>query len=467
MFKSLKEKLTSWFKKPEEPKKEVKKKKKKLEKAPKKEKKEKPKKTKIKRPKKVEQKEQPAQIAPAQIHAQDEPPVQTPQEPPAPVEQIPSQPTEQPVQEEKPGFFRRLFSKKEKPEIKKAPDEPTAQTPQLAPQESALPIAPPAATQEPSAQITPAQTPQEQPPQVEQPIQEEPKENFFTKLASRLSTSTLNQEQFDELFPELEMILLENNVALEALDQIRLRLSKDLVGIEVKKSKVQETILNSLKETIESLLIEPPNLIQQINKKLSGPFVIIFVGINGSGKTTTIAKFAHLLKKHNITSVLAAADTFRAASIEQIKFHGKKLDVPVIASQYGSDPASVAFDAIKHAKAKAIKAVLIDTAGRMYTKTDLMKEMEKISRISKPDLKIFVGESITGNDATEQAKAFNEAINIDGIILTKADVDEKAGTILSVSQVTSKPIYFLGTGQDYEDLAPFTKKDVLKNLGLE
>ena len=139
----------------------------------------------------------------------------------------------------------------------------------------------------------------------------------------------------------------------------------------------------------------------------------------------------------------------------------------MIASQYGSDPASVAFEARKYAEAHNIKAVLIDTAGRMYTKTNLIKEMEKIVRVSQPDLKLFIAESITGNDATEQAKAFNEAINIDGIILTKADVDEKAGTILSVSQVTSKPIYFLGTGQDYEDLAPFTKKDVLKNLGLE
>ncbi len=296
--------------------------------------------------------------------------------------------------------------------------------------------------------------------------QEEKKPGFFSKLASKLSTSTLTQEQFDELFPELEIVLLENNVALQVVDKIRDTLSKDLVGIEIKKSKVEETILNSLKESINSILVEPPNLLEKIKKSLD-IYTIIFVGINGSGKTTSIAKLAHLFKKNNISCVLAAADTFRAASIEQLKTHAQKLNVPIIAHQYGADPASVAFDAKKYAKAHNIKVVLIDTAGRMYTKANLIKEMEKIVRVSKPDLKLFIGESITGNDATEQARTFNEAIDIDGIILSKADVDEKAGAILSVSQVTGKPIYFLGTGQNYEDLQPFTKSSVLKNLGLE
>src|SRR3989344_59531 len=293
------------------------------------------------------------------------------------------------------------------------------------------------------------------------------KRGFFAKLVSKLSTSTLTQEQFDSIFPELEMTLLENNVALQVVDKIHSELSKDLIGIEIKKSKVEETILNSLKETISNILIEPPNLLEQIKKKLSGPFTIIFVGINGSGKTTTIAKFAYLLKQNKISCVLAAADTFRAASIEQLKIHAQKLSLPIIAHQYGADPASVAFDAKKYAEAHNIQVVLIDTAGRMYTKTNLIKEMEKIVRISSPDLKLFIGESITGNDVVEQAKTFNEAISIDGIILSKADVDEKAGAILSVSQVTNKPIYFLGVGQNYSNLQPFKKSSVLKNLGLE
>ena len=295
----------------------------------------------------------------------------------------------------------------------------------------------------------------------------EEKPGFFAKLKNKLSTSALTKEQFDEIFHDLEITLLENNVALEVVEKIRDKLSKDLVGIEIKKSEINNAIINSLKEAINSLLIEPPNLIEQINKKLEIPFTIIFVGINGSGKTTAIGKIAHLLKQNKISCVLAAADTFRAASIEQLQKHAEALNIPIIKHEYGSDPAAVAFDAKKYAQAHKIKVVLIDTAGRMYTKTNLIKEMEKIVRISNPDLKLFIGESITGNDAIKQAKTFNEAINIDGIILTKADVDEKAGTILSVSYVTKKPIYFLGTGQSYSDLIPFTKKNVLKNLGLE
>jgi len=296
---------------------------------------------------------------------------------------------------------------------------------------------------------------------------EEPKENFFSKLMKRFSSSDrLTKEQFEEVFQELEIILLENNVAVEVVEKIKKDLEKDIVGMEIKRDKLYYQIIESLKISILDVLIEPPDLIQKIKEKQE-PYVILFFGINGSGKTTSIAKLAHLLKKNNISSVMAAADTFRAASIEQLKVHGAVLGINVIARDYGSDPASVAFDAIQYAKKNHIKAVLIDTAGRMYTKHNLMKEMEKIVRVSKPDLKIFVGESITGNDATEQARTFNETAGIDGIILTKADVDDKAGTILSVSYVTKKPIFFLGTGQSYNDLTPFKKKDVLKHLGLE
>lgn len=296
--------------------------------------------------------------------------------------------------------------------------------------------------------------------------EEAPKENFFTRLVKRISSAQLTQEQFDEIFMELELTLLENNVALEAVDKIREHLSKELIGKNIKKEKAPEFVLQSLKDGILSLLIEPPNLLEQI-KKSQQPYVILFFGINGTGKTTSIAKLAHLLKKNNISCVLSAADTFRAASIEQLKTHADKIGVPMVASEYGADPASVAFDAIAYAKKHHLKAVLIDTAGRMYTKENLLKEMEKIVRVAKPNLKLFVGESITGNDAIEQARTFNESIGIDGIILTKADIDEKAGAILSVSHVTQKPIFFLGTGQGLDDLTPFSKKTVLKNLGLE
>lgn len=308
----------------------------------------------------------------------------------------------------------------------------------------------------------------------ETPLQETQKEpevkesgNFFTKLLKKISTSKLSQQDFDEAFEDLEITLLENNVALEAVDAIRESLSNSLVNEQIKKSEAPARILLALKESILSLLQEPPNLIKQIKEKNNGPFVILFFGINGTGKTTSIAKLAHYLKEENISCVLAAADTFRAASIEQLQTHADKLKVPIVSSQYGSDPSSVAYDAISYAKAHKIQCVLIDTAGRMYTKSNLLKEMEKIIRVSKPDLKIFVGESITGNDAIEQARTFNDTAGIDGIILSKADIDKKAGTILSVSHITKKPIYFLGTGQNYKDLIPFTKKTVLKNLGLE
>jgi len=291
-------------------------------------------------------------------------------------------------------------------------------------------------------------------------------EGWFTKLFKKAISVKLTQLEFDEFFQGLEITLLENNVALEVVDRIKESLAKDLIGAELRRDEAEEFILKALKKSILSILISPPDIIKQIKEK-QGVFVIVFFGINGSGKTTSIAKFAYKLKEHNISSVLAAADTFRAASIEQIQKHGSNLNIPVVAHTYGADPAAVAFDAIQYAKSHNIKAVLIDTAGRMYTKANLLKEMEKIIRVSKPDLKIFVGESITGNDATEQARTFNEAVGIDGTILSKADVDDKAGTILSVGYITKKPIYFLGTGQEYKDLKEFNAKDVLKHLGLE
>ena len=303
------------------------------------------------------------------------------------------------------------------------------------------------------------------PPKPEQPKKEE-KSGFFSKLIKTISKTKLTKDQFDELFDEFEITLLENNVALEAADRIRESLSSDFVGKSIPKNEIENKVMESLKNSILNILIEPPDLLAKIKEK-SEPYIIVFFGINGSGKTTSIAKLAYKLKQAGISSALAAGDTFRAASIEQLEKHAEKLDIKIIKQQYGSDPAAVAFDAKQYAKKNKIQAVLIDTAGRMYTKANLLKEMEKIIKVSKPDLKIFVGESITGNDATEQAKTFNESIGIDGIILSKADVDEKAGTILSVSHITGKPIYYLGVGQNYPDLKPFTKKDVLKNLGLE
>lgn len=295
---------------------------------------------------------------------------------------------------------------------------------------------------------------------------EQEKKGFLARLKEKFEFK-VTEEYFEGIFSELELILLENNIALEVVEKIKSDLKQELVGLKMKKEEVSDKIKQALKISIESLFEKPFDILEKI-KEISKekPAVIVFFGINGSGKTSTIAKISYLLKKNNISVLLAAGDTFRAASIEQLTEHANKLGVKIIKSKYNADPASIAFDAISHAKAHKIQAVLIDTAGRMHTKSSLLKEMEKICRVSQPDLKIFVAESITGNDAIEQAKTFNQAIGIDAIILTKADIDEKAGTTLSVSYITGKPILFLGTGQDYKDLEIFDRKRVIENLGL-
>ncbi len=293
------------------------------------------------------------------------------------------------------------------------------------------------------------------------------KKGFAKKITEKITKTTISEKKFDELFWDLEVALMENNVAVEVIEKIKQDLKKQLTSRPLARSKIQETIIQSLKDSIEELFyVKKRNLIQEINEKKEKPYVILFVGINGSGKTTTIAKTAKLLKDNNLKCVLAASDTFRAAAIQQLEKHAEALKVKLIKHDYGADPAAVAFDAIKYAEAKNIDAVLIDTAGRLHTNINLVDEMKKIARVAKPDMKIFVGESITGNDCVEQAKRFNEAIGIDGMILAKADIDEKGGAAISVSYVTQKPIMFIGTGQSYTDLAPFNPEIIVDSLGL-
>ena len=296
---------------------------------------------------------------------------------------------------------------------------------------------------------------------IEEPKVEEikvKKKGFFHKITSK----KISEKKFEDLFWDLEVMLLENNVATEVIEKIKQDLKENIVDKPIRK--VSETIQDSLRESIKEVLnVKNIDLEKYLKKK---PLVICFLGINGSGKTTTIAKFAKMMLDKKKTVVLAAADTFRAAAIDQLQEHADKLKVKMIKHDYGSDPAAVAFDAIKHAEAKNIDVVLIDTAGRLHSNVNLVDEMKKITRVAKPDLKIFVGESITGNDCVEQATKFNEAVEIDGIILSKADIDEKGGAAISVSYVTGKPIMFLGNGQSYGDLEEFNSEKVLKTLGL-
>jgi fused signal recognition particle receptor len=298
-------------------------------------------------------------------------------------------------------------------------------------------------------------------------VEEEPaKKGIFGAISDKITTTRIDEKQFEKLFWDLEVALLENNVAVEVIEKIKDNLKENIVEKSLKRSKIEEIITQALQNSLSDLFdVEGFDLLTQVKQKK--PYVICFVGINGSGKTTTIAKIAHLLQSNNLKCVLVAGDTWRQAAIEQLESWANKLGANFVKQSYGSDPAAVAFDGIAMAKARNLDVVLIDTAGRMHSNTNLMDEMKKIIRVAKPDLKIFIGESITGNDCIEQAKRFDEAIGIDGIILSKTDVDEKGGAAISVSYVTKKPILYIGTGQNVDDLKPFSSEVVLKGLGLE
>ena len=209
------------------------------------------------------------------------------------------------------------------------------------------------------------------------------------------------------------------------------------------------------------------DLIQKIKVKREargGPFVIVFLGINGTGKTTTVAKMAHLLRKNGISVVLAAGDTHRAGAIEQLTQHAEKLSLKVISQRYGADPSAVARDAVDYGRKHHIDAVLIDTAGRMQTAKNLMDEISKIVRVVKPDVKLFIGDSLAGNDTINQSREFFQYTNFDGAILTKTDADAKGGAAISIVHITSKPIVYLGVGQDYDNIITFDSDKFLESI---
>tara|TARA_Y100000310_G_C20684717_1_gene818191 strand:- start:1903 stop:3033 length:1131 start_codon:yes stop_codon:yes gene_type:complete len=298
-------------------------------------------------------------------------------------------------------------------------------------------------------------------------VEEVEKKGLFGKIKEKIITKRISESKFEELFSELEIVMLENNVALEVVDKIKGDLREDLVDKPIQRKDVSNKVVKSLAESINDLFdVEGIDVVEEVRNKKEKPYVLCFVGVNGCGKTTTVAKFANLLKEQGFSVLLVAGDTWRAASIQQLEEHGKNLDVRVIKHNYGSDPAAVAFDGIKAAKAKNIDVVLIDTAGRQHSNKDLMREMEKIIRVANPDLKIFVGESITGNDCVLQAQQFDDIVKIDGVVLTKADIDEKGGAAISVGYVTGKPILYVGKGQNYGDLEKFSGKNVVESLGM-
>ncbi|QUH23605.1 signal recognition particle-docking protein FtsY [Methanobacterium alkalithermotolerans] len=290
-------------------------------------------------------------------------------------------------------------------------------------------------------------------------IEEEELDGDKSSIFSFIREKTLSEKDVEDILWELEMSLLESDVALEVAETIISSVKNDLVGKKIKRSSdVEDYTRQALKNAISTILdVESINIEHLINKKKAQgePLIIMFVGINGTGKTTTIAKVSTYFIKKGYTPVIAASDTFRAGAIEQITHHAETIGIKIIKHKKGADPAAVAFDAVSHAKAQKKDLVLIDTAGRMQTNINLMDEMAKIKRVSRPDLIIFVGDSLTGNDAVAQAMKFNDTVNLDGIILTKAEADAKGGAALSIGYVIQKPILFLGTGQSYDDLIEF------------
>ena len=286
-------------------------------------------------------------------------------------------------------------------------------------------------------------------------------------IFSFVREKTIQEKHVDDILFELEMELLQGDVAMEVATEVVESVKQNLVGKKIKRSDITEYTYYALRDAVEEIIDIPGKSMTEMleEKKAQGePLVVMFVGINGTGKTTTIGKLANYYLKMGYTPVIAASDTFRAGAIEQVTYHADNVGVKIIKHQKGSDPAAVAFDAVEHARAQGKELVLIDTAGRMQTNTNLMDEMKKIKRVSKPDLVIFVGDAITGNDATEQARKFNEAIDIDGVILTKADADSKGGASLSIGYVIKKPIMFLGVGQGYDDIMEYDPQWMLNQL---
>jgi fused signal recognition particle receptor len=283
--------------------------------------------------------------------------------------------------------------------------------------------------------------------------------SFFT------NEITIGEGEVSGLISDLELSLLEADVAYDVSLEVTAQLRGRLVGMKVPKGEVEKRTRQAIGEVLESVMDSDKkfDFIQKV-KSCGKPVKILFVGPNGAGKTTTIAKIGRMLMDEGMTVVLSASDTFRAAAIEQTEVHAARLGVKVIKSKYGSDPSSVAFDAISFARSHSIDVVLIDSAGRQDTNANLLSELKKINRVASPHLKIYVGESIGGNSLLEQIRAFNEAIGIDGAVLTKLDCDAKGGTAISISKSTGIPVLFLGVGQRYEDLVVFDPHRIAQEI---
>ena len=333
------------------------------------------------------------------------------------------------------------------------------------PKQGAIPAPPggkePRAPAPPAARA-PAATPSAVAPT---PAGPEPSEIFTEGFLGR----RLKEETIDDILDDLEIALLQSDVALPVVERLRRDLRKELAGKKLRHGvDEEEAIRTCLERSTRAMLARPPvDLVATVRAHSPKPYVILFVGVNGTGKTTTIAKFAGWLRGQGLSSVIAAGDTFRAGAIEQLLVHGERLGIRVVRQQEGSDPAAVAFDAVQHARAKGVDVVLVDTAGRQHTNENLIDEAKKIRRVVEPSLTLFVGDALSGNDVLEQARLFDKALGIDGLVITKLDADTKGGAALSATYVTKKPILFVGVGQGYADFRPFDPDWMVRRLFAE
>lgn len=282
----------------------------------------------------------------------------------------------------------------------------------------------------------------------------------FSSLAKVVSERKLSEKDLDEALYNFQLTLLESDVAQEVVDSVTASLKSQMAGLSVERSKetgpvVKEGLRKSITDVFAKAGTVDVFKLIDAKKKSGEPFTILFLGINGTGKTTTVAKFAYLLRQAGYSVVVAAGDTHRAGAIEQLTEHADRMSVKVISQRYGADPAAVARDGVLYAKAHHVDVLLIDTAGRMQTNQNLMEEMGKIVRVVNPDFKIFIGDSLAGNDAISQAQLFNKYTGFDGAILTKTDADTRGGAALSIAYTTGRPILYIGVGQDYKDLEKF------------
>ncbi|MDD4126500.1 MAG: signal recognition particle-docking protein FtsY [Methanomicrobium sp.] len=274
----------------------------------------------------------------------------------------------------------------------------------------------------------------------------------------------LSEKDIREPLEELEMILLENDVAFDAVDTIISHMKTSLVGQKKKiRTSSEDFVTEALRNALLEVLGDEFSLTEYIDTH-EKPVKVLFTGVNGAGKTTTIAKVAHYLKKNGYSVVIGSGDTFRAGANEQMKTHAERVGVKVINHQEGADPSAVLFDAVSYAKAHNIDVVLADTAGRFHNRANLMNQLEKIKRVMKPDIVAYVDEAVAGNDAVIRAEEFNNTVGTDTVVLTKADMDTKGGAAISITHTIKKPIMFLGVGQGYDDVIPFEPEKIVNEL---